>query len=147
MAKTVRDSEAAMRRQAVRAQTAERKAADLEHALNLLLNDSLIKFHASLGPEGAVHEFFFGTARNVPAPAIVPWLGLAGVSENRKIILWKTTFMQGNVYASAYHETEFRSLPKHLEEGSELRALLKAAIAETHLGAPYLVESPASNPS
>lgn len=64
MVKTVRDSEAAARRQALRAQTAERRAADLEHLLNLLLNGSLTRFHASLGPDRTVHKFFFGTARS-----------------------------------------------------------------------------------
>jgi hypothetical protein len=49
-------------------------------------------------------------------------------------------------YASAFHDAEFRSLPKHLECGSELRNLLEAAIEKIPIGRPLLVKGgPARN--
>ena len=43
-------------------------------------------------------------------------------------------------YASAFHDAEFRSLPKHLESGSELRILLEKAIEKIPIGRPWLVK-------
>jgi hypothetical protein len=43
-------------------------------------------------------------------------------------------------YASAFHDAEFRSLPKHLESGSELRNLLEKAIEKIPIGRPLLVK-------
>jgi hypothetical protein len=49
-------------------------------------------------------------------------------------------------YASVFHDAEFRSLPKFLDIGSELRNLLEAAIEKIPIGRPLLVKGgPARN--
>ena len=45
-----------------------------------------------------------------------------------------------------FEDSEFRSLPKHLEAGNELRNLLEAAIEKIPIGRPSLVKGgPARN--
>ena len=53
----------------------------------------------------------------------------AGQTQNRRIILWKTTFEPQGVYATVSHEPEFRALPNQLDaESAYLEALLKEVI-------------------
>ena len=60
MSAFTRDLEYTDRAQFVRAQKAEQKAEDLQHALNLLLNLGSEKFHITLTANGAIHYFELG---------------------------------------------------------------------------------------
>jgi hypothetical protein len=94
--------------QFVRAQKAE----DTQHALNLLLNFGFDRFHVALTSDGAVHFFELGIVRNLPKSDGIDLPSLPKRARSRRIVLWGTTFPQGHLYASAFHESEFRSLPK-----------------------------------
>jgi hypothetical protein len=147
MSASLRDLEHAAQVQFVRAQKAEQKAEDIQHALNLMLNLGFERFHTALTTDGAVHEFELGTVRNLPTPDEIDWPATPKrTTHNRRIILWRTMFPGRHQYASAFHDAEFRSLPKHLESGSELRNLLEAAIEKIPIGRPLLVKGgPARN--
>ena len=68
MSASLRDLEHAAQLQFVRAQKAEQKAEDIQHALNLMLNLGFERFHTALTMDGAVHEFELGIVRNLSAP-------------------------------------------------------------------------------
>jgi hypothetical protein len=126
MAASLRDLEHATQLQFVRAQKAEQKAEGIQHALNLMLNLGFERFHRAMTTDGAVHEFQVGTVRNLPTPDESDWPATPKrTNRDRRIILWRTMFPGTHQYASAFHDAEFRSLPKHLESGSELRILSK----------------------
>ena len=137
---SVRDLEYAAKAQFVRAQKAEQKAEDIQHALNLMLNLGFERFHTALTMNGAVHEFELGTVRNLRAPSKIDWPVTPKGTSNRRIVLWRTMFPGSHHYASVFQDAEFRSLPEHLETGSELRNLLEAAIEKIPIGRPLLVK-------
>lgn len=113
----------------VRAETAEQKTADREHALNLLLNGSFHKFHTGLSENGAVHEFSLGVVYDFPVQNSFRRLAMPGETENRRIILWKTEFEPGKVFACGYSEQEFREIPSHLDgEGADIKTIVQDAI-------------------
>ena len=96
--------------------------------------------------DGAVHEFELGTVWNLPAHDEIDWLITPKRTRNRRIVLWRTMFPGKHQYASVFEDAEFRSLPKHLEAGNELRSLLEAAIEKIPIGRPSLVKGgPARN--
>jgi hypothetical protein len=68
MSASTRDLERAAQVQFVRAQKAEQKSEDIQHALNLMLNLGFERFHTALTMDGSVHEFEVGTVRNPPRP-------------------------------------------------------------------------------
>jgi hypothetical protein len=139
MSASTRDLERAAQVQFVRAQKAEQKAEDIQHALNLMLNLGFERFHTALTMDGAVHEFELGTVRNLPAPDEIDWSITPKRTGNRRIVLWRTMFPGRHHYASVFQDAEFRLLPKHLETGSELRNLLEVAIEKIPIGRPLLV--------
>ena len=146
MSASVREIEHAAQVQFVRAQKAEQKAEDIQHALNLVLNLGLERFHTSRTMDGAVHEFELGTVRNLPTSGVIDSPVPPKKTRNRRIVLWRTVFPEGHHYASVFNDSEFRSLPKYLEAGSELRDLLEAAIDKIPMGGPLLVKGgPARN--
>jgi len=140
MSASLRDLEHAAQIQFARAQKAEQKAEDIQHALNLMLNLGFERFHTALTMDGAVHEFDLGTVRNLPAPNEIDSSVTPKRIPSRQIVLWRTRFPGSHQYASVFQDTEFRSLPKHLETGSELRNLLEAAIEKIPIGRPLLVK-------
>jgi len=140
MSASLRDLEHAAQIQFVRAQKAEQKAEDIQHALNLMLNLGFERFHTALTMDGAVHEFDLGTVRNLPAPDEIDWSVTPKRIRSRRIVLWRTRFPGRHQYASVFQDAEFRSLPKHLETGSELKNLLEAAIEKIPIGRPLLVK-------
>lgn len=90
-------------------------------------------------PDGAVHHFELGTVRNLSAedrPVSPTRLNKTCI---RRIVLWRTMFPQGHLYASAFPEPEFHSLPKHLAPGCELRNLLEQAIEKIPTPNPFLI--------
>ena len=105
--------------QFVRAEKAERKAEDTQLVLNLLLNSGFERFHVALTSDGAVHSFELGIVKDLPEPAGIDLPSIPRRARSRRIVLWKTTFPQGHLHASAFRKSEFRSLPKHSEQGSE----------------------------
>jgi hypothetical protein len=115
--------------QKVFAEQAEQKAEDVGGALNLLLNGGFRTFHRTTTRDTAVHEFMVGIAKNVPVSDIFQWLRSGSQTEDRRIILWKTTLGPGDLHGSAYHEDEFRSLV-HKAPLPELRELLEEAISK-----------------
>ena len=146
MSASLRDLEHAAQLQFVRAQKAEQKAEDIQHALNLMLNLGFERFHTALTMDGAVHEFELGTVRNLPAPVEIQAPVTPKRTRYRRIVLWRTMFPGRHHYASVFHDAEFRSLPKLLDIGSELRNLLEAAIEKIPIGRPLLVKGgPARN--
>lgn len=140
MPASVREIGRAAQVQFVRAQRAELKAEDIRHALNLMLNLGFEGFHTARTMDGAVHQFELGTVRNLPAPDEIHWQVTPKRTRKRRIVLWRTMFPERHHYASVFHDAEFRSLPKHLEPGSELRRLLEAAIEKIPVGRPLLVK-------
>ncbi len=68
MSASVRNLEHAAQVQFVRAEKAEQRAQDIQHALNLLLNSGFERFHMGLTADGAVHSFELGIVRNLPVP-------------------------------------------------------------------------------
>jgi hypothetical protein len=119
--------------QFVRAQKADQKAEDIQHALNLMLNLGFERFDRARTMDGAVHEFELGTVRNLPASDVIDSPVPPKRTRNRRIVLWRTMFPGRHHYASVFHDAEFRSLPKHLDTGSELRNLLEAAIEKIRI--------------
>lgn len=106
-----------------------------------LLNSSFTVLHAGLTPDGALHEFLLGIVRSVPITSQIGWPVPAGQTENRRIILWKTTFEPRGVYATVYHEPDFRALVNQLDAGTAyLEALIKQVIDKIPAEAPFLVE-------
>ena len=140
MSASTRDLERAAQVQFVRAQKAEQKAEDIQHALNLMLNLGFERFHTALTMDGAVHEFELGTVRNLPAPVEIHAPVTPNRTRDRQIVLWRTMFPGRHHYASVFHDGEFRSLPKLLDIGSELRNLLEAAIEKIPIGRLSLVK-------
>jgi hypothetical protein len=140
MSATVGDLKHAAQAQFVRAQKAEQKAEDIQHALNLVLNFGFERFHMALSADGAVHFFELGIVRNLPVRQGMELPLVPRCARSRRIVLWKTTFPQGHLYASAFHEPEFQSLPKHSEQGSGLRNLLEEAIEKIPTAMPFLIK-------
>ena len=146
MSASIRDLEHAAQVQFVRAQKAEQKAEDIQHALNLMLNLGFQRFHTALTMDGSVHEFELGTVHNLPLPGEIALQVTPKKTRNRRIVLWRTMFPGRHHYASVFQDAEFRSLPKYLETGSELRDLLEEAIERIPIGRPLLVNrGPARN--
>jgi hypothetical protein len=141
MAASLGDLEHAAQLQFVRALKAEQKAEDIQHALNLMLNLGFEQFHTALTIDGAVHEFDLGVVRNFSTPDGFDMPPVPKSTRPRRIVLWRTAFPQGHLYGSAFHESEFRSLPRHLELGSELRNLLEEAAKKLPAGRPFLIKS------
>jgi hypothetical protein len=139
MSASVRDLEHAAQVQFVRAQKAEQKAEDIQHALNLVLNLGFQKFHIAQTCDGSVHEFELGTVRSLPAQDGINWPVAPKRTRTRRIILWRTRFRQGHVYATAFHESEFRSLSNYVEADSEFRVVLGEAIERVPGDKPFLV--------
>ena len=140
MSASIREIEHAAQVQFVRAQKAEQKAEDIQHALNLILNLGFERFHTARTMDGAVHEFELGTVRNLPALDETHWPVTPKRTRNRRIVLWTTMFPERHHYASVFHDAEFRSLLMHLDTGIELRNLLEAAIEKIPIGRPILVK-------
>jgi hypothetical protein len=122
MSATAGDIGHAAQIQFVRAQKAEQKAEDIQPALNLVLKFGFERFLMAATADGAVHTFELGIVRDLPAPERVDLPHVPKSARKRRIVLWRTTFPQGHLYASAFHEPEFRSLPsiRNREMSSEI---------------------------
>ncbi len=110
MSATVGDLKRAAQVQSVRAQSVEEKAKRLG-ALNLLLNFGLARFHVALTSNGTVHSFELGFVRNPPGPDGVDLPSIPERATQSADRLSRKTFSQGHLYASAFHESEFRCSP------------------------------------
>ena len=131
MPMTRRELEIAAYNQRFLAKEAEQKAEDLGYAIELLLNDKFMLFHTAITSDKGVHQFLMGIARNVPINDISRLVRGGSQTENRRIILWKTTFEPYELIGSAYHEIEFRSLAVKLDgQAPELKELLRRAIQD-----------------
>jgi len=131
MAKTRRELEIEAYSQRLYALEAQQKAEDVGYALEMLLNDRLQLFYTTSTADNTKHEFLFGIAKNAPVDDIPGALKTGDTREDRRIILWKTTFETGYVVGSAYHDREFKSSPGKLDGQSlELKNLLLEAIQQ-----------------
>ena len=129
MAMNRRELELEGYRQRLFAHEAQQKADDVGRALELLLNDQFEPFYTNTTSDNGKHEFLFGIAKHVPIDDILGLLRTGSRTEDRRIILWKTTFGSCEVIASAYHDGEFKSLPKKLDgQAPELKKPLLEAI-------------------
>ena len=106
MSATAGDIGHAAQIQFVRAQKAVQKAEDIQHALNLVLNLGFERFHMATTADGAVHTFKLGIVRDLPAPERIDLPPVPKSARNRRIVLWRTTFFQGLLYASAFLSPE-----------------------------------------
>jgi hypothetical protein len=126
---TRRELEIATYNDRFHAREAEQKADDLGYAIELLLNDRFKPFYSGITTDNGAHEFLIGIVQNVPISDISRIRRGEPQTESRRIILWKTKFGLAECIGSAYHETEFRSLPAKLDgQACELRGLLEQAI-------------------
>ena len=131
MTKTRRELEIEAYSQRLYALEAQQKAEDVGYALEMLLNDRLQLFYTTSTADNTKHEFLFGIAKNAPVDDIPGVLKTGDTREDRRIILWKTTFETGYVVGSAYHDREFKSSPGKLDGQSlELKNLLLEAIQQ-----------------
>ena len=132
MTQTRRELEIEAYSQRLYALEAQQKAEDVGYALEMLLNNRLQLFYtSSTSSNNAEHEFLFGIAKNAPVDDIPGVLKTGDKREDRRIILWKTTFETGYVVGSAYHDREFKSSPGKLDGQSlELKNLLLEAIQQ-----------------
>lgn len=129
MTKTRRELELEAYSQRLYAHETRQKAEDVGYALEMLLNNRLQLFCASTTSNEARHEFLFGIAKNAPVDDIPGVLKTGATKQDRRIILWKTTFESGYVVASAYPDGAFKLLPRKLEGHSpELTKLVLEAI-------------------
>ena len=127
------DLEVAALSQKVRAERLETREADLEHALNLLINEAVEWFYSSRDANHAVHQFGVGIAMNVPIKNKIAAVAAGRKTEHRIIIFWKTEFSgadrddpedeesaRGFKYLTVYTPEEFRGLPGRLEGSTEV---------------------------
>jgi hypothetical protein len=129
MTKTRRELEIEAYSQRLYALEAQQKAEDVGYALEMLLNNRLQLFYTTSTADNTKHEFLFGVAMNAPVDDIPGVLKTGATRENRRIILWKTTFESGYVVGSAYHDSEFKASPRKLaEQAPDLQRLLLEAI-------------------
>lgn len=131
MTQTRRELEIEVYSQRLYALEAQQKAEDVGYALEMLLNNRLQLFYTSSTADNTKHEFLFGIAKNAPVDDIPGVLKTGDKREDRRIILWKTTFETGYVVGSAYHEREFKSSPGKLDgQSPALKKLLLEAIQQ-----------------
>jgi hypothetical protein len=122
-------------RQKVRAENSETQAADLKHALNLLVNDSVDWFASYTVPEGQTHRFGIGVAANVEISDPIKAVIVGRKSEHRAIVFWISE-QPGDgsdplKNVTVYSLDEFRKLPtavKVSKEIAHLSAVLEKAI-------------------
>jgi hypothetical protein len=129
MTQTRRELEIEAYSQRLYALEAQQKSEDVGYALEMLLNNRLKLFYTSTTSNNSKHEFLFGIAKNAPVDDIPGVLKTGDTREDRRIILWKTTFESGYVVGSAYHDREFKSSPGKFDgQAPELKKLLLEAI-------------------
>ncbi len=99
-------------RQKVRAENSESQAADLKHALNLLVNDSVDWFATYNVPDGQTHRFGIGVAANVEIRDRVKAAIFGRESEHRAIVFWISETSRDDAdpekYVTVYSLDEFR---------------------------------------
>lgn len=122
-------------RQKVRAEKSESEAADLKHALNLLVNDSVDWFASYPTPDGQTHRFGIGVAANVEIKDPIKAVIVGRKSEHRAIVFWITEEPRADgepaKYVTVYNMDEFRNLPtavKAQKEIAHLSGVLEKAI-------------------
>jgi hypothetical protein len=118
---------------------AEEKSEDTHHALNLLLKFGFERFHVALTSYGAVHSFELGIVRNLPMPEGMDLLLVPKSTQSADRSL-EDDVPQGHLYASAFHEPDFQSLPGNSGLGSELRKILEQAIEVIPTAKPFLIK-------
>jgi hypothetical protein len=84
----------------VRAENSERRGEELEHALNLLINNSVDWFARFETLDEACHEFGIGVARSVPIEDPIRRAVQSSEVEDIALIFWRTTWPQGHKYIS-----------------------------------------------
>lgn len=118
--------EAAIRQKA-RAEISEAHAADLKHALNLLVNDSVDWFASYRTPEGRTHRFGIGVAANVKITDHVKASITGRKSEHRAIVFWVSEHPRDDgdraKYLTVYNMDEFRELPAAIKKNKEIADL------------------------
>jgi len=137
--------------QRVRAEHLATKVTDLEHALNLLVNNSVEWFSAFTGTDGTIHRFGVGVAMTVEIQDPINVIVARRTREHRVIIFWRTEFLRTgegdaseegddegadedecnakHCYLSIYSLGEFKALPGKIETAASQidRNLVNAA--------------------
>jgi hypothetical protein len=131
MTKTRRELEIEAHNQRLYVHQARQKAEDVGYALEMVLNNRIELFYTSTTSNHAKHEFLFGIAKNAPVDDIPGVLKTGATTEDRRIILWKTTLGSGYVVGLAYHDREFKSSPEKFDgHDPEVKKMLLEAIQQ-----------------
>lgn len=98
MAISRRDLEIAALNWKVRAENTQRRVEELEHALNLLANDSVEWFAHHLTSDGARHDFGIAVIFEIPIDDPISRVVRGADVEDLPLIFWKTTWPKGRKF-------------------------------------------------
>jgi hypothetical protein len=126
----------------VRADQAWRKVEAQEHALNLLLNGQMVKFHTAVTADGTLHEFSVGIARNVPIDDPKRKILSRQNTEDFPVVLWRTRFEPKGVYATVYEPCQFSKLADQIADLPALKQVLRGAALRLKQQLPEVKKGP-----
>ena len=104
--------------QKARADRLDQREDDLEHALNLLINDVVKWFASYPRPDGGEHRFGIGVAMNVPTTDRLRAVVVGRKMDHRPIVFWLTVFEGEHKYISAFSVEEFKTMPERYESAA-----------------------------
>lgn len=120
MAISKRDLEIAALNWKVRAENTQRRVEELDHALNLLANDSVEWFAHHRTSDGAYHDFGVAVAFEVPINNPISRVVHGADVENLPLIFWRTTWPEGGKFMTVNSPRDFVEMKKRvLEQGGE----------------------------
>lgn len=120
MAISKRDLEVAALNWKVRAENAQRRVEELEHAFNLLVNDSVEWFTHHQTSDGAHHDFGIAVAFEVPINDPISRVVRGADVENLPLIFWRTTWPEGGKFMAVNTQKDFVARKKVvLEPGGD----------------------------
>jgi hypothetical protein len=126
-----RDLEIAAHDWMIRCQQERERVAELEHALNLLVNDSVVWFAQERTKDGAIHDFGIGIAMEVPIENPFARITSKADVKNVPVAFWRTTW-PNHRFMSAVGPDELRKFEKaftgdkeNVEQGQEMAAMLR----------------------
>ena len=133
MSVSKRDLEIAALNWKVRAESTQRRVEELEHALNLLANDSVEWFRHHQTSDGAHHDFGIAVAFEVPIADPISRVVRGADVENLPLIFWRTTWPEGGKFMTVNSPKDFVALKNAVLEpredaqpGEELAELIQS---------------------
>lgn len=119
MAISKRDLEIAALNWKVRVENTQRRVEELEHALNLLANDSVEWFAHHRTTNGAHHAFGIAVAFEVPIADPISRVVRGADVQNLPLIFWRTTWPEGGKFLTVNSPKDFVALKKVVLEHGE----------------------------